>query len=600
MENKEKITNQKEFKIGNYLKNYKTPIFFYILFSLIACGCSVFTTILMAQAIENITLSSYQIATYLLLITLGITLLRRFLNYLLNYIYLKYSTMIMSDLSKDLAKQAFKLNSKTYSDHGTGTFVQRIVSDPSSITNQLTYIVDIIFQLVYSFIIIVYISFLNFYIGLSIALVIILSMIVEMKRIKVRRINYRKVRNSYDKINSLTTEIVRSEKDIKSLGLENSLADESSKYYDEYKNIFFKSGLTDQNWSTIRNLIIEIFGVGVLILGIYLINLGLITLATFIIINSYKGDIAYFSRAVGQLLDCFTLIKISKERMYALFDDDEFVCEKFGNKSLKRIKGKIEFKNVCYTFYEYEYPQNTKDKKKTDTPKKKIVSSNQIFKNLSFSIEPNTTVAFVGKSGSGKSTILNLMSKMYEADSGEVLIDNVNINDLDKTSLRKAISLVNQFPYIFDMTIKENLLLAKESASDKQIMNAIKKSSLKEFIDTLPKGIDTKVGESGIKLSGGQKQRLAIARALLRNSPIIIFDESTSSLDNFAQEEVKKSIDALKGHSTIVIVAHRLSTIKNVDKIFFLDNGVIQDSGTFEELFKRNKNFKAMFLVENI
>ena len=600
MENKEKITNQKEFKIGNYLKNYKTPIFFYILFSLIACGCSVFTTILMAQAIENITLSSYQIATYLLLITLGITLLRRFLNYLLNYIYLKYSTMIMSDLSKDLAKQAFKLNSKTYSDHGTGTFVQRIVSDPSSIINQLTYIVDIIFQLVYSFIIIVYISFLNFYIGLSIALVIILSMIVEMKRIKVRRINYRKVRNSYDKINSLTTEIVRSEKDIKSLGLENSLADESSKYYDEYKNIFFKSGLTDQNWSTIRNLIIEIFGVGVLILGIYLINLGLITLATFIIINSYKGDIAYFSRAVGQLLDCFTLIKISKERMYALFDNDEFVCEKFGNKSLKRIKGKIEFKNVCYTFYEYEYPQNTKDKKKTDTPKKKIVSSNQIFKNLSFSIEPNTTVAFVGKSGSGKSTILNLMSKMYEADSGEVLIDNVNINDLDKTSLRKAISLVNQFPYIFDMTIKENLLLAKESASDKQIMNAIKKSSLKEFIDTLPKGIDTKVGESGIKLSGGQKQRLAIARALLRNSPIIIFDESTSSLDNFAQEEVKKSIDALKGHSTIVIVAHRLSTIKNVDKIFFLDNGVIQDSGTFEELFKRNKNFKAMFLVENI
>ena len=600
MENKEKITNQKEFKIGNYLKNYKTPIFFYILFSLIACGCSVFTTILMAQAIENITLSSYQIATYLLLITLGITLLRRFLNYLLNYIYLKYSTMIMSDLSKYLAKQAFKLNSKTYSDHGTGTFVQRIVSDPSSITNQLTYIVDIIFQLVYSFIIIVYISFLNFYIGLSIALVIILSMIVEMKRIKVRRINYRKVRNSYDKINSLTTEIVRSEKDIKSLGLENSLADESSKYYDEYKNIFFKSGLTDQNWSTIRNLIIEIFGVGVLILGIYLINLGLITLATFIIINSYKGDIAYFSRAVGQLLDCFTLIKISKERMYALFDDDEFVCEKFGNKSLKRIKGKIEFKNVCYTFYEYEYPQNTKDKKKTDTPKKKIVSSNQIFKNLSFSIEPNTTVAFVGKSGSGKSTILNLMSKMYEADSGEVLIDNVNINDLDKTSLRKAISLVNQFPYIFDMTIKENLLLAKENASDKQIMNAIKKSSLKEFIDTLPKGIDTKVGESGIKLSGGQKQRLAIARALLRNSPIIIFDESTSSLDNFAQEEVKKSIDALKGHSTIVIVAHRLSTIKNVDKIFFLDNGVIQDSGTFEELFKRNKNFKAMFLVENI
>jgi len=150
------------------------------------------------------------------------------------------------------------------------------------------------------------------------------------------------------------------------------------------------------------------------------------------------------------------------------------------------------------------------------------------------------------------------------------------------------------------MTIKENLLLAKGDATDKEIFDAIKKASLKEFIDTLPKGIDTKVGESGIKLSGGQKQRLAIARALLRKSNIIIFDESTSSLDNFAQEEVKRSIDGLKGKSTIVIVAHRLSTIKNVDTIFFLDGGEIVDSGTFSELFDRNEKFRAMFLAENV
>ena len=150
------------------------------------------------------------------------------------------------------------------------------------------------------------------------------------------------------------------------------------------------------------------------------------------------------------------------------------------------------------------------------------------------------------------------------------------------------------------MTIKENLLLAKSNATDEEINEAIRKASLEDFVSTLPKGIETKVGESGIKLSGGQKQRLAIARALLRNSPIIIFDESTSSLDNFAQEEVKKSIDSLKGQSTIVIVAHRLSTIKNVDKIFFLDNGQIVDDGTFEELFERNQKFKAMFLAENV
>ena len=192
------------------------------------------------------------------------------------------------------------------------------------------------------------------------------------------------------------------------------------------------------------------------------------------------------------------------------------------------------------------------------------------------------------------------MSKMYEADEGQVLIDNVDIKNLDKDTLRKTISLVNQFPYIFDMTIKENLLLAKEDATDEEIWEAISKASLSDFINSLPNKIDTRVGESGIKLSGGQKQRLAIARAMLRSSNIIIFDESTSSLDNFAQEEVKKSIDGLKGKSTIVIVAHRLSTIKDVDKIFFLEKGNIVDSGTFEELFERTADFKSMFLAENI
>ena len=219
---------------------------------------------------------------------------------------------------------------------------------------------------------------------------------------------------------------------------------------------------------------------------------------------------------------------------------------------------------------------------------------------MSFKIPHNSTVAFVGKSGSGKSTILNLIAKMNEVDSGEVLIDGNNINSLDKNTLRNTFSLVNQFPYIFDMTIKENLLLAKPDATDNDILKAIELSALSDFVNSLPKGINTKVGESGIKLSGGQKQRLAIARAFLRRSPIILFDESTSSLDNFAQEEVKKSIDCIKGTSTIVIVAHRLSTIKDSDIIFFIDNGKIIDSGTFDYLYSNNENFQRMFLAENI
>ncbi len=357
------------------------------------------------------------------------------------------------------------------------------------------------------------------------------------------------------------------------------------------------------NFWSIRNYIVEILGFISLIIGIILLDKGLLTLATYFVIfsnNEHNGNFVYFAGEISNLL---IKIKVCKNRIESLFDEEEYVTEKFGNLSLDKVNGKIEFKNVCYSFKEY----NTDNKDEFDDEKdlknkvqRQLVSETKIFDNLNFEILPNTTVAFVGKSGSGKSTILNLISKMYEVDSGEILIDKYNINEFDKETLRNTISLVNQFPYIFDMTIKENLMLAKPNASDDELNLVIKNSSLSEFLSTLPQGLNTRVGESGIKLSGGQKQRLAIARALLRNSPIIIFDESTSSLDNIAQNDIKKSIDNLKGQSTIVIVAHRLSTIKDVDKIFFLDEGKIIDSGTFDELFKTNDKFKNMFFAENI
>ena len=598
--------NKDKISIKHYLAKYKFGIFLYILVYLIAGTCTIFQTIEFANAIEKITNSLFLNAIYIMIFIAGLILIKRLCWYFSGLIYQKYANKIMADLNLDLAKQAFKLNSKTYSDHDTGTFVQRIVSDPERVVNNLADLVDILTDILTSVVIVVYISTLNLYISLILVGIIIICLLIEIKRTKIKRKNRKITRKKNDKINSLTTEIVRSEKDIKALGLENKLSEVSKANYEDYKKSSYKTEVIDMNFWSIRNFIIEFFGVLMLILGVYMIDIGMLTLASFMIIYSNNGNLYSLIWGIGNISNIFADVKVCTDRMFALYDNNEFVCEKFGNISLAHVKGEIEFKHVSYSYIEYE--QDNDDQKKENLRKKekkvkserKIASINKIFENLSFKIEPNTTVAFVGKSGSGKSTILNLMSKMYEVDDGEVLIDDVNINDLDKETLRNSISLVNQFPYIFDMTIKENLLLAKEDATDEEINDAICKASLKEFIDSLYKGIDTKVGESGIKLSGGQKQRLAIARALLRNSSIIIFDESTSSLDNFAQEEIKKSIDGLKGKSTIIIVAHRLSTIRNVDKIFFLDEGKIVDIGTFDYLFENNIKFKNMFYAENI
>lgn len=601
---KQKNKKSKKPSLGQYFAKYKVAIFFYILVMFLASSASIAITILSAEGIELITLSIFKKAIIYAFIVLGLSIFQRMLWFCANTIYIVYSNKIMSNLNYDLARQSFKLNSKTFNDHDTGTFVMRIVNDPEQVVSKYADIIDIITEIITAFVMLIYILTLNSWIAMIFVGVLIIGILCERKRVQLRRKNHKEVKKTQDKIHSLTTEIVRSEKDIKSLGLEQKLSEVSEQNYVSYRKAKFKHSMTDSYFGHWRNFFIDTVTTLALILGIVFIDKGLLTLAAFMVIKSNSNSLYRLIWDAGFISNAIVDIKVYTERMFALFDEKEFVTEHFGRVNLDKIKGNIEFKNVSYTFKEYEYESKSDDKAKKlkikQKPKPKLISTNQVFNDLSFKIKPNTTVAFVGKSGSGKSTILNLMSKMYEVDKGEVLIDGVNINKLNKNSLRNGISLVNQFPYIFDMTIKENLLLAKGDATDTEIISALKKASLMDFIDTLPKGIDTKVGESGIKLSGGQKQRLAIARALLRKSSIIIFDESTSSLDNFAQEEVKKSIDGLKGKSTIVIVAHRLSTIKNVDKIFFLDSGKIVDSGTFEELFERNDKFKAMFLAENI
>jgi len=591
---KKKIT----LSLGKYFGRYKWAVILYILMSLVAGVGEIFCTILAANAIEEITFSNFSTAINILWLIIGISIAKRLCWYTNHVLYNKYSLKIMAEMNSDLAKQAFKLNSKTFSDHDTGTFVQRIVTDPERVVDRFADIIDVVTDILTSIIIIIYISTINIYVTLLFIAILIVGFTIEFARVKLRRKNRRIVRAKNDQITSLTTEIVRSEKDIKALGLEEELSKVSDSNYDQYRKATYKQNMDNSNLWSLRNAVIEIAGLFVLMFAINLMSMdkAMLTLASFMIIYSNHDRLYNLIWGVGNILNNVVDIRVSCARMFSLFDEKEFITEKFGKLQLDTITGDIEFRNVGYSFREYEYP--TYEKKKRGHIK--LVSENKIFDNLNFQIPHNTTVAFVGKSGSGKSTILNLLSKMYEVDEGEILIDGNNINELNKETLRNTISLVNQFPYIFDMTIKENLLLAKEDATDEDIARVIKLAALEDFISSLRKGINTKVGESGIKLSGGQKQRLAIARALLRNSPIILFDESTSSLDNFAQEEVKKSIDKLKGKSTIVIVAHRLSTIKDVDLIFFLDDGKIVDKGTFKELYKTNEKFRSMFLAEDV
>ena len=221
-----------------------------------------------------------------------------------------------------------------------------------------------------------------------------------------------------------------------------------------------------------------------------------------------------------------------------------------------------------------------------------------VLNDLSFKVNANETAAFVGKSGAGKTTIFNLLCKMYDNYDGTITMDGVDIKKLDKDTIRGNITIVSQNPYIFNMSIKDNLKLVKNDLTDEEMVEACKLACLDEYISSLPNKYDTIVGEGGVNLSGGEKQRLAIARAFLQKTEIILFDEASSALDNETQAKIQQAIDNLQKDYTILMIAHRLSTIKNADRILLLDDGKIKAEGTHKELLKNSKLYKSLYEKE--
>ena len=241
-------------------------------------------------------------------------------------------------------------------------------------------------------------------------------------------------------------------------------------------------------------------------------------------------------------------------------------------------EGKIEFKDINFS-----YPDGTIALKK-----------------LNFEVKGKSSAALVGLSGSGKSTILNLIPRFYNLKDGSIKIDEQDINKVQLESLRKNISLVSQDIMLFDDTVKANIGYGDILANESQIKEAAKKAAADKFIKNLSNGYDTIIGESGIKLSGGQKQRLSIARAILKNSPIILLDEATSALDTESESQVQKAIKNLIENKTTIIIAHRLSTVKNVNKIFVIENGTVIEQGSHNELINDSVVYKKLYNQQNL
>lgn len=533
---------------------------------------------LIGLAIDKARVSSFGLAVAVLLLIYIINFIDSLIFDRYGRIYMeKCANNIMEKIGCAVYEKVGLLPARAFEEKSSGEFINRITNDSSTIADSFRQILRITISLFTCAIVFIYICFNSWVVALEVIIYLVLFYIISHKYLPSIKEKQKEINKEKDRAVAEVSESVRGIREIRALGIRKSMNDN---FKNIVRNIYFKINkqmITERNynaWIYILNCTLEfvIFTTCILLI----IN----KTGSFAFFMAMTYYVYRFMNTIELMMNLSTSIqkmKVSIERLSEILDNKLYKDEKFGIVSKTDILGNVEFKNITF-----KYPNEKKE----------------IFEEFNLTIPTGKKVAIVGKSGQGKTTIFNLLLRYFDSDAGVILVDDIPIEDFTEDSLRENIAIIRQEPFIFNKTILENLKIIDPYMSLKKIRNACKLAEIDEYIMSLPNKYDTMIGEGGINLSGGQKQRLAIARALLKNSKIILFDEATSALDNDNQSKIKQAIDNLVKDHTIIIVAHRLSTIIDADVIYLIDGGKVVASGTHKQLLKKSLIYKNLYINE--
>ena len=563
----------KEFKrTWPYARKYKRYMFLYGFILLIFMFINLATPFLTAKLVLNITNGLLIKVLLVAGVILVLELSRNVFNYIGSVVYNRFYFFLLSDIQTSVIDETLKLEIEEIDSNTSGLFIDRLTKD----VGELSEIVQRAMRFLGNIFTDVGVIVAIFVISKPLFLYCIVSLFIVfwVERIRIQKWfkRMKEYRKMSEKNSGLISELVRGIRDIKVLNSTKDFMDKVMGKIRETNNDWMNINISQEKYTVASGSLKDLSNFFFIVFAIILIKTNHLTTDNLVVVYVYQTRMFNLLESVTGFNEMLKRFTLASSRVFEIIDG-KFKKEKFGKRHLNHIEGNFEFKNVYFS-YDKKIP---------------------ILKNLSFKINANETVAFVGKSGGGKSTIFSLIDKMYDIDKGEILIDNINIDELDKDSIRNNISIITQSPYIFNFTIKENLKISKSNATDEEIIEACKVAQLHDFIMSLPKGYDTLVGEGGLTLSGGQRQRLAIARALLKQTEIILFDEATSALDNETQKGIQKAINNMKGIYTILIIAHRLSTVVDADRLIVINDGKVDSEGSHEELLKNSKVYKELY-----
>ncbi len=542
------------------------------------CGLTgIFTGYLNGAAVEAITNSNINLAIMYLIMYFFIgVLIGTILSGLANSMLLKIESKLTRKLGFNTYKKALNLPAIAFEEMSSGEIINRITNDADSLSFTFGKMINMISSIVTALVILVYVFFNSWIVGLILIIFLIILYFIIKKYTPLLKDAHKERKTTQDSFTSLANESIRGIREIKTLGIKEQLINNAKKSIDNIFKVSKKEIDLETRFNIVISLLKEVLEVGVFIICIILLYYKQITLTFFIAMTYYIYRYMWFIECLNDFTETYQKVSVSLDRVNEILENQKFNDVVFGNTNINNMKGIIKFKDVSFS-----YPNEEK-----------------VLDDFNLIIEPNKKIAIVGASGQGKSTLFNLITRLFDANAGTISIDDVNILDISEECLRKNVSIIRQEPFIFNRTILENFKIIDENIKLKDVKKYVKEAYLDEYIESLPKKYDTLLGEGGVNLSGGQKQRLAIARTLAKNSKIILFDEATSALDNNSQEFIKKSIDNLVKNHTVVIVAHRLSTIIDADVIYVIDKGRVIASGTHNQLLTSCDYYKNLYKSE--
>ncbi len=560
----------------SYIKKYFRKLIISLLLSIGVAGCTATIAWLLDPAIEKMFIEQDKSVMLLIPIAIVFAFAGKGLSlYLARVVLIKVGNNIVTTMQKQLASTILKSDIHTLESKHSGQYISHIMFDVGQVNALVS---NGVLNLMKDSLTLIVLISLMFYQNWKLAFFALLMM--PLAAFVAKSLGKRIGKATKESIilnaslTSYLSEMLKGSRMIKIFQQEKFESDRSSKILTDNMHIRNKVGFIMIRATPIMELL-----TGFMIAGF-------IYYSGFMIISGEMGINNFFSfltammlayqpiRSLATINMMFYQGATGAERVFKVLDTEPEIKEIENHPNLKINTGNIEFKNVSFT-----YP-------KTDA---------EAVKNINISIKGGTTAALVGHSGAGKSTIVNLIPRFYDPKEGSIQIDGQIINEVSLASLRKRISMVSQDIILFDDTVRANIAYAKLNASEEEIKKACDFAAASDFIKDLPKSYETLIGENGIRLSGGQKQRISIARAVLKNSPIILLDEATSSLDSASEEKVQNAIINLTKNKTTLVIAHRLSTIIRADKIFVLNQGKIADFGTHNELLKNSMIYKNLY-----